>query len=95
MFGSKLHGEAMTCDVEETEECTHLQYTVRLAQELIGFRHDGASSAAFEVLRVSSGNKPKWKFRQWLSIERLLKGTSVDDISLIANALDTLVAYAA
>ena len=35
---------------------------VRLAQELVGFRHDGASSASFEVLRVTSGNKPRWKF---------------------------------
>jgi hypothetical protein len=35
---------------------------VRVAQELVGFRHDGASSAAFEVLRVTSGSKPKWKF---------------------------------
>lgn len=35
---------------------------VRLAQELVGFRHDGAKSASFEVLRVTSGNKPKWKF---------------------------------
>lgn len=35
---------------------------VRLAQELVGFRHDGESSAAFEVLRATSENKPKWKF---------------------------------
>ena len=35
---------------------------VRIAQELVGFRHDGASSAVFEVLRVTSENKPKWKF---------------------------------
>ena len=34
---------------------------VRVAQETVGFRHDGASSAAFEVLRVTSGNKSKWK----------------------------------
>ena len=35
---------------------------VRVAQERVGFRHDAASSASFEVLRVTSGNKPKWKF---------------------------------
>ena len=33
---------------------------VRVAQEIVGFRHDGASSAAFEVLRVTSGNKSRW-----------------------------------
>ena len=35
---------------------------VRVAQELVGFRHDGASSATFEALRATSGNEPKWKF---------------------------------
>jgi len=35
---------------------------VRLAQELVGFRHDGELSTAFEILRDTSGSKPTWKF---------------------------------
>lgn len=34
---------------------------VRLARELVGFRHDGEASTVFEVLRDTSGSKPKWK----------------------------------
>jgi hypothetical protein len=58
---------------------------VRVAQELIGFRHDGASSAAFEVYGLLRETSPNGSFGSGFSIERWLKGTSVDDISLIAK----------
>lgn len=35
---------------------------IRVAHEVVGFRHDGPSPAAFEVLQATSGNRPKWKF---------------------------------
>lgn len=35
---------------------------VRVAQELVGFRHDETIQRTFEVLRPSSGSKTKWKF---------------------------------
>ena len=34
---------------------------IRVAHGLVGFRHDEESSGPFEVLRVASGTKPKWK----------------------------------
>ena len=35
---------------------------IRVAQELVGFRHDEAVVRTFEVLRPAAGNKSKWKF---------------------------------
>jgi hypothetical protein len=35
---------------------------IRVAQELVGFRHDEAVERTFEVLRSAAGSKPKWKF---------------------------------
>jgi hypothetical protein len=35
---------------------------IRVAQELVGFRHDEAVDRTFEVLRSAAGSKPKWKF---------------------------------
>ena len=35
---------------------------IRVAHEVVGFRHDEKVERAFEVLRATSGNKPKWKF---------------------------------
>lgn len=35
---------------------------IRVAQELVGFRHDEAAKRSFEVLRATSGNKLRWKF---------------------------------
>lgn len=34
---------------------------IRIAQELVGFRYDDGVERAFEVLRATSGSKPKWK----------------------------------
>lgn len=38
-----------------------IEIPVRIAQEVVGFRYDEAEGA-FDVLRVSSGAKPRWKF---------------------------------
>jgi len=35
---------------------------IRVAQELVGFRHDEAVQRIFEVLRAASRSKPKWMF---------------------------------
>ncbi len=35
---------------------------VRMAQEVVGFRHDQDSGTVFDILRVTSQPKPKWKF---------------------------------
>lgn len=35
---------------------------VRMAQEVVGFRHDAGSEPVFDTLRVTSGAKPRWKF---------------------------------
>jgi len=36
---------------------------VRMAQEVIGFRHDAGPTPVFNILRaVASETKPKWKF---------------------------------
>lgn len=35
---------------------------VRVAQELVGFRHDAVWTPEFEILRIANNKKPRWVF---------------------------------
>ena len=59
---ARVQKEQFTRVSEDREVDFIFDIPVRVAQELVGFRRDGASSAAREVLRVTSGSKSKWKF---------------------------------
>jgi hypothetical protein len=59
---ARIQAEQFARVSEDREADFIFDIPVRVAQELVGFRHDGPSSASFEVLRPTLGSKPKWKF---------------------------------
>jgi hypothetical protein len=58
---ARIQSEHFARVTEDREVDFIFDIPVRIAQEVVGFRRDTASNTAFEVLRVTSGNKPKWK----------------------------------
>ncbi len=58
----KIHTEQFARVSEDREVDFIFDIPVRVAQELVGFRHDEAVERTFEVLRSAAGSKSKWKF---------------------------------
>jgi len=58
----RIRAEQLARMTEDPEVDFVIEIPVRIAQEIVGFRYDGESEGNFDVLRVSSGTKPKWKF---------------------------------
>lgn len=59
---SKIQTEQFARVGEDREVDFIFDIPIRVAQELVGFRHDEAEERTFEVLRSDAGSKPKWKF---------------------------------
>jgi hypothetical protein len=57
-----IQAEQLARMPEDPEVNFVIEIPVRLAQEVVGFRYEEGSEGVFDVLRVSSGTRPKWKF---------------------------------
>jgi hypothetical protein len=57
----KIQTEQFARVSEDREVDFIFDIPIRVAQELVGFRHDEAAERTFEVLRSAAKSKPKWK----------------------------------
>src|SRR6266700_164787 len=57
----KIQTEQFARVSEDREVDFIFDIPIRVAQELVGFRHDQAVEGTFEVLRSAAGSKSKWK----------------------------------
>jgi hypothetical protein len=57
----KIQTEQFARVSEDREVDFIFEIPIRVAQELVGFRHDEAVERTFEVLRPAAGSKSKWK----------------------------------
>jgi len=58
----KIQTEQFARVSEDREVDFIFDIPIRVAQELVGFRHDETVERTFEVLRSAAGSKSKWKF---------------------------------
>lgn len=59
---AKIRTEQFARVGEDREVDFIFDIPIRVAQELVGFRHDEAVERVFDVLRSRPAGKPKWKF---------------------------------
>jgi hypothetical protein len=59
---ARIQSEQFARVTEDREVDFIFDIPVRIAQELVGFRHDGTSNTAFEVLRSLRGTNPNGSF---------------------------------
>jgi hypothetical protein len=59
---ARIRAEQFAQVDEDFEVDFIFEIPVRMAQEIVGFRHDAGPDLQFDALRVAPGAKTKWKF---------------------------------